>query len=237
MKTLLLLIIYSIFLISCSESNGDIPVSIIEKEKYTKKTTYTDWKEGKKTKLIEGNFFNEEESSRVHIEYFMDSIVRVSIDKLDKGNWLQCFVDSLPMKYYVCDSLIDLNGDGTLELVFQTISGMGNITDYHCSIYTMNKEKVSKLAETETMLNISFLTADKSFTTLEKSESMKIGRKYSWNRDLTFKLTQEQIITCDEEGGCVKKYFTLEKGKRKLVKQIKSDLIDNEFWGFQYWCD
>lgn len=236
MKAQLIFFISTLLLNACRESNRNIPQTIIENEKFTKKTTYLDWNKGKKIKLIEGNFFNEKIYSRVHLEFIMDSIVRVRIYKLNHGNWLPCFADSIPINYYLCDSLLDLNGDGNLELVLQKNSGMGNVTDYYCSIYTMINHKIIKLLKTESMLNISFLPKDKSFTTLEKSENLKIGRKYSWNHDLSFKLLHEQIIKRDSNGGYIKKYYLFENDNRVFFKQIKSDLIDDEYWGFQKWC-
>ena len=232
MKYLLVIPFVCLFLISC---HNDFKKN--SKEVYSQIKTCGTWKNGRKTKFIKGNFFDRGINTLVRIDYFEDKMIQFHFYKLNSGHWLQSYSDSIPIQFYLCDSILDLNGDGAKEFVVQKFCGMGSITDYFFSVYAMKNGQFYKLETLEKLPNVSFQPNSKSFTSLEKSEFTTIGKTFTWNKDLGYKLTGKQQIISYHNCRSINKYYVVKKGILRLNKQTNSDLIDRKFWGFQNWCD
>lgn len=235
MKCILIISFVCLFLISCRSSHVDVKKKN-SREEYSQIITCGTWKNGKKTKFIKGNFFDKGINTLVRINYFEDKMIRFHFYKLNSDHWLQSYSDSIPIQFYLCDSILDLNGDGAKEFVVQKFIGMGSVTDYFFSVYAMKNGQFYKLETLEKLPNVSFQPNSKSFTSIEKSEFTTIGKTFTWNKDLGFRLTEQQIISYDNCRS-INKYYVVKNGLLHLNKQTNSELIDRKFWGFQNWCD
>jgi hypothetical protein len=195
------------------------------------------WVNGKKTKVIQGNFFNENVKTRVVIEYVLDKNVRLSFYKMISDHWVKSFSDSMPIMYYMCDTILDLNGDGSKELVMQKFRGMGSITDYYHCIYTFKQGHFCKLERIEKFPNMSFQPKTKSFTVLEKSASIQKGKSYRWNRDLSYSLRKMELVKWEDSNRCQKITYIFKNGVPKVLKQSRNEKMDPIYFGFQNWCE
>ena len=225
-----------LFVVFSCGSSHEKKAKNVKEEKFTHTTSSGPWINGKSTKVYEGNFFDSKLKTRVLIEYVADKNVRLSFYKLNSGNWILGFSDSLPMMYFMCDTLVDLNGDGSKELVVQKFSGMGSITDYYHRIYTFEDGHFCKLSHMEILPNISFQPKMNSFTSFEKSESLHIGKTFVWNSDLSYTCKKMQVVQFANDKKCLKKNYRLKNGVQKLLNVTENELIDSAFWGFQNWC-
>ncbi len=235
MKCLIIISFVCFFLISCSSSYREVKKKYSGNE-YSQLISCGTWKNGKKTKFIKGNFFDKGIKTLIRINYFEDKMVYFYFYKLNSDHWLQYYSDSIPIQFYLCDSILDLNGDGTKEFVVQKFIGIGSITDYFFNVYAMKNGQFYKLETLEKLPNVSFQPNLESFTSLKKSEFTTIGKTFKWDKDLGFRLTELQMISYNNFRS-INKYYVLRKGVLRLNKQTYSELIDRKFWGFQNWCD
>lgn len=192
------------------------------------------------TKIIEGNIFDKKIKSRIKIEQFYHGLWSntgcVSVENYTNGKWNTCLIDSFPMMFYTCDSLVDINNDGQLELIVSWVHGSaGSFSDDYNYVYAKIGNKMKKLDKICQMAAVSFQPIESTFTTFERNGEY-IGKKYFIDRNCNYKLIGEQHLIESTKNNWIKKDYTVRNGQKKLVKQEKANSLDEEYYDFQNWC-
>jgi hypothetical protein len=207
-----------------------------------KKITYNSFEAEKfRIKRVEGNLFNEKLWSRIEMKIYKSPYtsnnIEITVFHFEDKKWKQSFSDTLSHLYLECGSLaiFDINGDGSYEFMIQRFEGMGNVTDYYCEVYGMKTKQIVKLDKLSSMINISFQTNEKTFTTFEKDDNVYIGRKYFFDKNLNFKLIQEQHLI-ESKNKWLKKNYTMRNDQKILENQKLDNSLDKEFYDFLNWC-
>lgn len=227
--TLALTIICTLSIIGCN--NNKLDNSVDSRIIYTTKM----FADGRKTCNIDGYIFSPTERARIQTDFIRDEFLFIRYYTWDSIEWVLTYLDSIEIQFYLCDSIIDLNGDGKYEFVVQRFEGMGNVTDYYFNIYTENQSKMQKLLYFDTIPNCTLLPSNNSFSSVERFENSKIVKLYRWNNDLTFYQVKQQSIVCRNQV-CVKETYDINGTNKVFQNQTYSNEIDDEYWGFLNWC-
>jgi hypothetical protein len=233
---ILLLFFVSLILSNCSQDIVNQSISWEKKFIYS-----TIEKEKFYIKRAEGKIFNENFRSRIEMKIYKSpntsNNIEITIFHFEDNIWKHAFKDSLSHLFLECDSIAisDINKDGINEFMFQRFEGMGNVTDYYCEVYGMKNKQIVKLDKLSSMINICFQTNEKTFTTFEKDDNVYIGRKYFFDKNLNFKLIQEQHLI-ESKNKWLKINYTMKNGRKILENQKLDDSLDKEFYYFLNWC-
>ncbi len=224
---IVLLVFTPLLLTFCSVHKSDI------KSQYTMRISVAE--DGHTIVYYEDKLISDSSTHRIVVEHFDSMTVHQQFIRLN-DHWTKVFEDSFLPTECPRDSLIDLNGDGTLEFVIQRSEGMGRFTELFFNIYSKRENEVIKI-NTDTLKNMGFQIELATFTTCDLMDQCNAkGITYEWNKDLSFYPIEEQTRVCKEDcyGICEKKTYRISGSDRELTRQDNGDMLDKKYYNFLY---
>lgn len=100
------------------------------------------------------------------------------------------------------DSIMDVNGDGHLDLVLESYAGAGFGTKYLHSVYLFNPETKRYTNAFNSFLNVAFFPETKVFTSTYFGKAYTSGEKYKWEGMNFIKIetaSMENYLSCTIE--------------------------------------
>lgn len=106
------------------------------------------------------------------------------------------------------DTIIDVNGDGYLDLILESYAGAGFGTKYLHSLYLFNPKTKLYTSSFESFLNVAFFPETKIFTSTYFGEGFISGKKYKWEG---LKFMQIEAVSMEDYQSCEIKNILEEK--------------------------
>jgi len=160
-----------------------------------------------------GNIFNSNEVNTLDFIYSKDGSPTILNFYADSGENKQLiFNDSAYTAGYYGDTLMDVNNDGTNELLIYQYTDMSRYKNLQLTCYRLNNSKVEIVDWFDTLSNVRFFPGKNYFTSLENLPQEKIARKFEWTGTDDFKLLEMILIDfSDNYDSCTTKLYKMDK--------------------------